>query len=94
VSFVAVQCDVISVTIFIIITVLPKRLHCYENIADTRSTVLEHRDTNSQPTYLDIIYVMWKKVDRLCDLVVRVLGYTTEMYCASCEVQTEFIYVM
>jgi hypothetical protein len=27
-------------------------------------------------------------------LVVRVPGYTTEMYCASCEVRTEFIYVM
>jgi hypothetical protein len=32
--------------------------------------------------------------DRLCSLVVRVPGYTTEMYCASCEVRTEFIYVM
>jgi hypothetical protein len=32
--------------------------------------------------------------DRLCGLVVRVPGYTTEMYCASCEVRTEFIYVM
>jgi hypothetical protein len=32
--------------------------------------------------------------DRLCGLVVRVPGYTTEMYCASCEVGTEFIYVM
>jgi hypothetical protein len=32
--------------------------------------------------------------DRLCGLVVRVLGYTTEMYCASCEIRTEFIYVM
>jgi hypothetical protein len=32
--------------------------------------------------------------DRLCDLVVRVPGYTTEMYCASCEVRTGFIYVM
>jgi hypothetical protein len=31
---------------------------------------------------------------RLCGLVVRVPGYTTDMYCASCEVQTEFIYVM
>jgi hypothetical protein len=31
---------------------------------------------------------------RLCDLVVRVSGYTTEMYCDSCEVRTEFIYVM
>jgi hypothetical protein len=26
--------------------------------------------------------------------VVRVPGYTTEMYCDSCEVRTEFIYVM
>jgi hypothetical protein len=33
-------------------------------------------------------------LDRLCGLVVRVPGYTTEMYCASCEVRTEFIYVM
>jgi hypothetical protein len=37
---------------------------------------------------------MYKKVDCLCGLVVRVPGYTTEMYCVSCEVQTEFIYVM
>jgi hypothetical protein len=34
------------------------------------------------------------EVDRLCGLVVRVPGYTTKMYCASCEVRTEFIYVM
>jgi hypothetical protein len=32
--------------------------------------------------------------DRLCGLVVRVPGYRTEMYCVSCEVRTEFIYVM
>jgi hypothetical protein len=32
--------------------------------------------------------------DRLCSLVVRVPGHRTEMYCAFCEVQTEFIYVM
>jgi hypothetical protein len=31
---------------------------------------------------------------RLCGLVVRVPGYGTEMYCVSCEVRTEFIYVM
>jgi hypothetical protein len=29
-------------------------------------------------------------LDRLCGLVVRVPGYITEMYCASCEVRTEF----
>jgi hypothetical protein len=33
-------------------------------------------------------------IARLCGLVVRVPGYTTEMYCVSCEVRTEFIYVM
>jgi hypothetical protein len=32
--------------------------------------------------------------DRLCGLVVRVPGYRTEMYRASCEVRTEFINVM
>jgi hypothetical protein len=32
--------------------------------------------------------------DCLCGLVVRVPGYKTEMYCVSCEVRTEFIYVM
>jgi hypothetical protein len=36
---------------------------------------------------------MLKKVDRLCGLVVRVPGYRTEIYCVSCEVRTEFIYV-
>jgi hypothetical protein len=33
-------------------------------------------------------------LDRLCGLVVRVPGYGMEMYCVSCEVRTEFIYVM
>jgi hypothetical protein len=33
-------------------------------------------------------------VDRLCGLVVRVPAYTKEMYCASCEVRNEFMYVM
>jgi hypothetical protein len=32
--------------------------------------------------------------DRLCGLVVRVPGNRTVMYCASCEVRTEFVYVM
>jgi hypothetical protein len=42
----------------------------------------------------EVIYIMQKKVDRLCVLVVIVLGYRTEMYSASCELRTEFIYVM
>jgi hypothetical protein len=40
------------------------------------------------------IYVAGINHDHLCGLVVRVPGYTTEMYCDSCEVRTEFIYVM
>jgi hypothetical protein len=32
--------------------------------------------------------------DRICGLVARAPGYWTEIYCASCEVRTEFIYVM
>jgi hypothetical protein len=37
---------------------------------------------------------MYKKVDRLCGLVVRVPGIRAEIYCAPCKVRTEFIYVM
>jgi hypothetical protein len=33
-------------------------------------------------------------LDRIWVLVVSVLGYRTQMHCASCEVRTEFIYVM
>jgi hypothetical protein len=34
------------------------------------------------------------QADCLCGLEVRVPGYRMEMYCVSCEVRTEFIYVM
>jgi hypothetical protein len=40
------------------------------------------------------LYVMYNKVDRLCGVVIRVPVYRTEMYCVSCEVRTEFTYVM
>jgi hypothetical protein len=40
------------------------------------------------------LYVMQKKVDRLCGVVVRVLGYRPEMYCVSYEVRTDFVCVM
>jgi hypothetical protein len=33
-------------------------------------------------------------MDRLCGLGVRVPGYRTEMYCDSCKVRTEFMYIM
>jgi hypothetical protein len=49
----------------------------------------------------DVLCLLWGTnwiyiccVDCLCGLVVRVPGYRTEMYCASCEVRTEFMYVV
>jgi hypothetical protein len=33
-------------------------------------------------------------VDRLCGPVVRVPGCRTDMYCVSCEVRTDFMYVI
>jgi hypothetical protein len=42
----------------------------------------------------ECVCVMHKKAGRLSGLVVNVPGYRTEMYCVSCEVRTEFIYVM
>jgi hypothetical protein len=42
----------------------------------------------------EFIYVMYKKVDPVCGLVVRVPGYRTEMYHVSCEARTEFMYVI
>jgi hypothetical protein len=41
-----------------------------------------------------IIIIIMDVLGHLCGLVVRVPGYTTEMYCVSCEVRTEFIYVL
>jgi hypothetical protein len=41
------------------------------------------------------IYILFTfRSDRLCCLVVRVPGYTMEMYRVSCEVRSEFIYDM
>jgi hypothetical protein len=44
--------------------------------------------------YLAFFFMNVLRQDRLCGLVVRVPGYRSEMYCVSCEVRTEFIYVM
>jgi hypothetical protein len=38
--------------------------------------------------------IFYTYIHRLCGLVVRVPGYSREMYCVSCEVGTEFTYVM
>jgi hypothetical protein len=49
----------------------------------------------SIPTMVPIVFIFSISFyDRFCGLVVRVPGYRTEMYCAFCEVRTEFIYVM
>jgi hypothetical protein len=40
-----------------------------------------------------VFVYLFDKCDRLCALEVRVPGYRTEM-CVSCEVRTEFLYVM
>jgi hypothetical protein len=55
------------------------------------SWLLNGNDCVSCEVQAEFIYFMKKKVDRLCGLVVRVRGYTTEMYCVSCEVRTELI---
>jgi hypothetical protein len=39
-----------------------------------------------------IIFYFYQNI--VSGLVVRVAGYTTDMYCVCCEVRTEFIYVM
>jgi hypothetical protein len=59
------------------------------------NTLYSHsRDNvNAKRCKLLIRFPNYVPSDRLCGLVVRVPGYTTEMYCASCEVRTEFIYV-
>jgi hypothetical protein len=48
---------------------------------------------NSRTQTMEFV-CFYKKVDLLCGLVVRVPDYRPEMYCDSCEVRTEFIYVM
>jgi hypothetical protein len=71
------------------------------NIAATGLTVfpLSATDLKSERSFrprMTCIYRLSRIVcvDRLCGLVFRAPGYTTEIYCVSCEVRTEFIYVM
>jgi hypothetical protein len=44
--------------------------------------------------HLTLTNVLCVCVGGFCSLVVGVPDYTTEMYCAPCEVRTEFIYVL
>jgi hypothetical protein len=41
-----------------------------------------------------VVIIAFGEEYRLCGPVVRVPGYRKYMYCVSCEVRTEFIYVM
>jgi hypothetical protein len=51
-----------------------------------------YRNKEDYPVYN--LHTVSCACERFCGLVVRVPGYITEMYCVSCEVRTEFIYVM
>jgi hypothetical protein len=53
-----------------------------------------HRHTLTNTIRFQHYKPVGQNVDRFCGLVVRVPGYTTEMYCVSCEVRTGFIYVI
>jgi hypothetical protein len=50
-------------------------------------------ECNALPQII-VFTLQFYRTDCLCGLVVRVPGYRTEMYCTSCEVRSEFIYVM
>jgi hypothetical protein len=51
------------------------------------------RDIDFQSAANQVLICYKKTVDRLCGQMVRVPGYRTQMYCVSCEVRTDFIYV-
>jgi hypothetical protein len=55
------------------------------------SIIVSNRHRSWHWTLLLYFNIFTTHVLRLCGLVVRVPGYTTEMYCVSCEVRTEFI---
>jgi hypothetical protein len=47
------------------------------------------------PVRYELNLCMYAEESRpLCGVVIRIPGYRTEMYCTSCEVRTQFIYVM
>jgi hypothetical protein len=58
------------------------------------SEICDFEQMPQKRSYIFIYIEDVEEVDRLCGLVVRVSGCRTEMYCDSCEVRTEFIYVM
>jgi hypothetical protein len=55
-------------------------------------TVLMNLDVPNRSSIHFILFV--PVIDRFCGLVVRVPGYRTEMYFVSCEVQSEYIYML
>jgi hypothetical protein len=55
-------------------------------------TIMAHTGLQSKENRIADEYFIMSTL--LSGLVVRVRGYRAEMYCDSCEVRTEFIYVM
>jgi hypothetical protein len=54
----------------------------------------EHNEGLQHSTVSAIKHFIHYLLGCLCGLVVGVPGYRTKMYCVSCEVRTEFKYVM
>jgi hypothetical protein len=66
----------------------------YPSTLNTESVLLSEKSVKYLNTQMSLFRWQCLLFDRLCGLVAIVPGYRTEMYCASYEVQTEFIYVM
>jgi hypothetical protein len=66
------------------------------NVSQDRAVGLHYEAYNGSVTAFGLVVrVLGYRTEMYCGgLVVRVPGYKTEMYCVSCEVRTEFIYVM
>jgi hypothetical protein len=67
-----------------------------DGVQRERRRILGYEVKNNKEREKYIFASVFTLPDRLCGLVVRVPGYTTEMYCDSCKVRIEFIheYVM
>jgi hypothetical protein len=68
-----------------------------QDLFQSRLGTVDYALVTSSLHYNDSLLNMCRRIfgpkilDHLCGLLVRVPGYTTEMYCASCEVKIEYI---
>jgi hypothetical protein len=73
----------------------PHPLHSRATSLSTRSFCSTHQiKAPPQGNSSQLFAFKFLVKDRLCGLLLRVPGYRTEMYCVSCEVRTDFTYVM